>query len=272
MTEEVKVEGAEGTVDLEKTQAAEELKAVVEGQEAKPPESKPPPPEVKEATKSPAEPWAVKKLRERLDKVTAKAKGAEEELARLRAGATRAPEELAEQQIEERARARATELALQMKFNEDTAKVLKAGRSGFPDFDEKVGALRTATLDESDPESAKRYVGLVSGVLETAEGDATIAAKLIHSLGSDPETAERLLSLSPVGLGRELAKMAERPDPEPPSKAPKPPSVVVGGRSASHTPIDPSDPTRAGQLSMAEWMARRAAQVKERQGMGAKIR
>ena len=269
MTEEVKVEGAEAPVDLEKTSAAEELKAAVEEgakeatKESKPPEPKAPPP---------TESWAVKKLRERLDKVTAKAKGAEEELARIRASAAKAPEELAEQQIEERARARATELALQMKFNEDTAKVLRAGRSGFPDFDEKVGALRTATLDESDPESAKRYVGLVSGVLETAEGDAAIAAKLIHSLGSDPETAERLLNLSPVGLGRELAKMAERPDPEPPSKAPKPPSVVVGGRSASHTPIDPSDPTRAGQLSMAEWMARRAAQVKERQSLGAKIR
>ena len=263
-----KVEGGEALQsDLSKTEAAKELEAAVEGAED---EGARPAQPAQAAKPEPS--WEVRKLKERLAKVTAAAKEREEELARLKAASPRAPEEELERQVDERATEKAKALAAQMKFNEDTMKVLTAGRKAFEDFDAKVEAMRMAVLDQSDPESSTKYVGLVSGVLETAEGDPGVAAKLIHSLGSDPELAERLLSMSPVRLGKELARLAEVEPPEPPSRTPRPPSVVVGGRSPSHVQIDPSDPTRASSLSMREWMARREAQVKEQQKLGVRMR
>lgn len=248
--------------ELTETPAAKELEAAVEGAK-----------EPKVAVEVPKENWAVKKLKERVDRLTAEKKQREGELAALRAAKPPDPDEVIQRQIDEKAEIKARDLAARMKFNEDTGKVVSVGRTSFPDFDSKVEQFRTAVLDPSDSEgSGTRYVQLISGILETADGDPAISAKIIHALGSDPESAEKLVSMSPVRLGRELAKMAERDPVEEGSKVPKPPSVVVGGRSGAHTPIDPNDPTRADKLSMSEWMARRSAHVKAERDRGVRIR
>jgi hypothetical protein len=252
-------------VDLTQTEAAKELAAAVEGVDdeaakaaalAKPP-------------KPPGESWEAKKLKERVAKLTAKNKELE-----ARAAAPimpPAPDEAAARAENERVERRAREIANQNEFNARTSRVLETGRADFPDFLEKVESLRQAVLDPTDAGSNGRYAGLVNGILETADDDPKVSAKLIHLIGSDPEVAERLAGLSPVRLGKELAKMAEQPPVEPASGTPKPPTVVVGGRAPSHVPIDPGDATRADRLSMTEWMARRNAQIAENRKSGTKM-
>jgi len=251
--------------DLTQTEAAKELAAVVEEAEGG---AKAKVAEPVEAPK-PKSDWEARKLRERIAKLTAKNK--ELEARAVAPPTSNDTAAITARQIEERAEQRAREIATQNEFNARTSRVLEAGKSDFPDFLEKVESLRSAVLDPTEPTATTRYAGLINGILETAEDDPKVSAKLIHLIGSDPEVAERLAGLSPVRLGKELAKMAEQPPVEPASKVAKPPSVVVGGRAPSHIPIDPADAGRADQLSMREWMARRNAQVAENRKNGLKM-
>jgi hypothetical protein len=234
--------------DLTQTPAAKELAAVVE---ATLPAAKPPEPD-----------WKTRKLQDRIAKLTAQNKALEARAAQPPAAT---PEAEVERQVAQRAEVRAAELAAQRDFESRTGRVLEAGRADFPDFLEKIQDLQSAVIEPTDEAASRqRYTGLVNGIMETADDDPKVSAKLFHMIGSDPEIADRLAKLSPVRLGKELAKMAEQPPPEPQSQTPRPPSVVVGGRTPSHVPIDPTDPSRADRLSMSEWMARRNAQIAER--------
>jgi hypothetical protein len=266
MTIEAKDE-AEVVVDLTKTSEAQALAEVVEATEAE----KAAKAEAEAKAKlPPTESWEVKKLKERVAKLTAQNKEKETALAKA---AAPAPDDAAlrEREIETKAEVRAREIAAQASYNERTLAVLEAGKSSFEDFVPKVEALKATILDPSDTTSPARYHGLIAGILETSDGDPAISAKLIHLLGSDPELADRLAGSSPIRLGKELAKLAEQDPPEPLSKAPKP-LTPVGGRAGAHTPIDPTDVNRADKLSMAEWYARREADVKAKRAAGLRIR
>lgn len=255
-----KVVEEDEVLDLTQTEAAKALEAAVEGDEEKEPKVVPP-----------KEDWAKKKLQERVAKLTAQSKAKDEELARLKAASPPQPEEALQAQIDAKANEKAQAIAIQMRYNEETSKVMEAGKASFKDFDAKVAELRSAVIDPSDLQSQSRFVGLVSGVMETADGDPQTSAKLIHALGSDPELAERLLAMSPVKMGRELSKMAEAPEVDPVSNAPKPISTIVGGRGTNHVPIDPSDPGRSSKLGSKEWFERRNAQVKQNRANGVRM-
>ena len=202
----------------------------------------------------------VEKLQERINRLTAERKNAP----------APAPAETSsiEAQIESKAQALAEEKAKLFEFNRETSRILDKGKAAFPDFLEKVSSMKAAVIDPTDSAATARYTTLINGIMETADGNHALSAKIIHELGSDPDRAEELARMSPIRLGRELSRMAEAEPPEPTSRVPKPPSVVVGGRSPSFIPIDPTDTGRSDKLSTQEWMARRAADVKAKREQG----
>lgn len=167
---------------------------------------------------------------------------------------------LSEAELQARVEERAQALAASKAFNDACNAVATQGREAYgeAEFNGRVAEL-VKLRDVNDPTSVANYNSFLAAAIETGQ-----APKLIDMLGRDLNEAARVLALPPVRMGIELARLAER-DPEEISKAPKP-IKPVGARSAAHTEIDPTDPSRAGQLSTAEWMRRREAQIAKRQG------
>lgn len=130
------------------------------------------------------------------------------------------------------------------------------GRRDFTDFDSRVGELRRL-VDQNDVESQGAYNRFLAAAMETGE-----AAKILHALGGDLNEAQRIMSLAPVKMGVEMAKLAMGQGKEF-SKAPKPINAI-NSRGSARVEISPDDAERADNLSTAEWMKRREAQVKER--------
>lgn len=155
----------------------------------------------------------------------------------------------------------AARLSQQNAFTQACTDTAAAGRLAFPDFDARVGQL-TQLVDQSDVTSVQQYNTLVSAAIETGQG-----AALIHRLGGDLNEASRLLSLPPIKLAVELARMADRTmdgghDTVGARKPlPKPITTVANRGASANATIDPRDPDRADQLDTAEWMRRREAQV-----------
>lgn len=167
---------------------------------------------------------------------------------------------LSEAELQARVEARAAELAASKAFNDACNAVATKGREAYgeTEFNGRVAEL-VKLRDVNDPASVANYNSFLAAAIETGQ-----AEKLIDMLGRDLNEAARVLALPPVRMGIELARLAER-DPEEVSKAPKP-IKPIGAKGSAHTEIDPTDPTRAGQLSTAEWMRRREAQIAKRQG------
>lgn len=156
-------------------------------------------------------------------------------------------------------RAEAARVAAAERFNQQCLEVVNQGKSQFQDFDSRVEQLKRV-VDPGDQVSAAAYSNLIAAAIETGEG-----AKIIHQLGGDLNEASRLMALSPVKLGIELARMAAK-EPEQTTSAPRP--IRNLGSAAQHTSISPSDPSRQKNLSTAEWMKRREAEVAERRQAG----
>lgn len=148
---------------------------------------------------------------------------------------------------------RAAEQAAVRDFNRQCNEAAAAGREAFPDFDVRVGALK-GLVSDGDPTDLMRYNQLLLAAIETGEAPA-----LLHRLGGNLNEAQRILEMSPIKMGIELARMAARPAGEP-SGAPRPIRPLSPG-SGSHDRIDPADADRSDRLSTAEWMRRREAQV-----------
>lgn len=180
--------------------------------------------------------------------------------ARLREAQQAAPTPAGEAGIpvadfDARVKEEATRLAQVERFNQQCLDVVAVGKTAYPDFDSRVTELKRVA-DPSDSASALAYSNLIAAAIETGEG-----AKIIHQLGGNLDEATRLMGLSPVKMGMELAKMAMK-EAEVVSGAPKPMRPL--GSAAQHSAIDPSDPERAGRLSKAEWFKRREEQVAEK--------
>jgi hypothetical protein len=80
------------------------------------------------------------------------------------------------------------------------------------------------------------------------------AHKVLHHLGSNMDEAARILSLAPVPMALELAKLSQSaPKPKPVSKAPPPIKPIDGQPTGTKSPED---------MSMEEWVEWREAQLK----------
>lgn len=160
---------------------------------------------------------------------------------------------------------RAEEMAATNEFNRRANEAAEAGKKAYPDFMEKIGAIREQ-VDPTDVNEQARYVGLVAAAIETGE-----APRILYELGANPDRATELMKLPPVKLGMELAKMAAAKSDPDPSGAPKPMSVQVGGRGTSQEEITPEDTARADKLSTRTWIERRQKHVDEAKKRGERI-
>lgn len=212
--------------------------------------------------KTPAKPVAAKPdwKDDRLAKKTAQVQALKDEIAALKAAK---PGEqtpgLTQEQLDALVDQKAEEKRLQAQFDDGCNDAVKIGREKYPDFDARLNAVK-AVVDNDDAESVKSYFVLVAAALELGE-----AAKILHSLGEDPNEAARIMAMPPVKMTVALTKLASKSEEPPPdneiTKLGKP-ITPVGGKSATHdAEIKPSDPGRADNLSTATWMARREAEI-----------
>lgn len=167
-----------------------------------------------------------------------------------------------EADFEARVAARAAVLADEtVKLNEWNTRcneVVTAGKSAFPDFDDKLTAVKSV-VNAKDRNEVLQYNEVLAAAIETGK-----APELIHALGSDPGKFAELMKLSPVKRGMELAALATGLSAAPePSNLPKP-ITPVGGKGAQHEEIKPDDAGRGMKLSKVEWFKRREAQAAER--------
>jgi hypothetical protein len=130
-------------------------------------------------------------------------------------------------------------VAFDMKCNE----AFKQGTKQFDDFEDALENLKMVGIDAN-----------ALGVIVESDDPA----KVLHHLGNNQDEASRILGLSPVAMARAIGALEVRlsqPKPTPAqSKAPAPISPV-SARSASSTGL-------GDELSMAEWIKRRNAQVR----------
>lgn len=208
-----------------------------------------PDPKVQDSPLEPKEDWRDK----RIAKLTAKTRELQEQLANA------GKPGLSEEEVNRRAGEQAERLASAKAFNDACNSVVENGKKTFPDFEARVTNLRKIDTPVAGPNgqtaASPAYNQFISTIVEMGE----YAPKIIHALGGDLNEAERILSLSPVKMATELAKLAVK-EPGKLSSAPKP-ITPIGSKSGSSTPVDPTDKSRGDSLSTSEWMARRQAQV-----------
>ena len=205
---------------------------------------------------APKEDWRDK----RIGQLTAQKKALEAKAQALEIQLMQRPGETDanfEARVEAAAETKAIEKAQANKFIDECNREAAAGRKAFSDFDDRINNL-SKLVDKTDPASIISYQQLVSAALETGEG-----AKLLHSLGADLDEASRIMSLSPVKQGIELARIAARQT-APVSSAPRP-IRPIGNRGESLNTIDPTDKDRGDSLDTSSWMERREQQIAERQ-------
>jgi hypothetical protein len=122
-------------------------------------------------------------------------------------------------------RAEAKRLIQQEKFDEACNKVFDAGKTEFAG--EWDSSLRTfQMLGGASPEFLEAVTSMDAG------------HKVLHHLGQNPEVAERVLSLPPLRMALELARLETtvgQAKPKPVSQAPAPINPI-GGRSAAVEP------------------------------------
>jgi hypothetical protein len=133
-----------------------------------------------------------------------------------------------QQMTPDQIRAEAKRLIQQEKFDEACNSVFDAGKKEFSA--EWDSSLRTFQMLGGAPAE------FLEAVTAMDHGH-----KVLHALGQDPEAAERLLSLPPLRMALELArleaKVAQASPPKQVSKAPAP-ITPVGGKSA---PVEPAE-------------------------------
>jgi hypothetical protein len=179
-------------------------------------------------------------VQRRIDQLTREKHEALRRAADAEARASQGQQSTGEQQTDRRMtpdeiRAEAKKLIQQEKFDDACNKVFDAGKTEFPDWD---SSLRTfQMLGGASPEFLEAVTAMDAG------------HKVLHHLGQNPETAERLLSLPPLRMALELARLEStvgQAKPKPVSNAPAPINPI-GGRSA---PVEPEEfATTADQIA-----------------------
>ncbi len=200
----------------------------------------------------------------RLAKLTGQLKETREQLAKVTTTAGNSsttvppatPPALTEADID----AKAAALVAQQQFNERCAQVAKTGHEVFGQdkFQGRVEAI-LQTFDRADPQQMGAYHRLLEAAMDTGKGH-----EILYALGGNQNEAARLMELSPVKLGLEVAKLAAAAE-QPLTGAPKPISPV-GTRGATPTAIAPDDKDSADKLSTEAWMKARQMQIDARRG------
>lgn len=225
------------TVPTEETQKPEVVESV-QGAETADPKKQPvnteaDPPADPEKQETPA--W----VQRRIDQLTREKHEERRKREALEAqlvqpGDTTSEKPLTQEQIETRADQIAQARLKQTKFDEACNTAYTKGKTEFKDFDD---TLRTFGM----------LGGLTPEFLEVAT-DLPDGHKVLYALGKNPEEASRVLSLPPLKMAAELARMADKLG----KTAPTP----VSGAPAPITPVDGSsrvekDPEK---MSTEEWM------------------
>jgi hypothetical protein len=214
----------------------------------------PPPAEEPQEKKSEAPEWAMRRMAE----ITAKRRAAEEEAARWRemyersqTVATTNPEAPAAQtgqNVDQLARAYAETLRAQERERERLAQIEMAGRKEFgQEFDTAVANLNAAGV--GGPE----FLRVIAEVPN--------AEKVVAWLGKHDNLDEaiRISGLSPIQMGIEMTKLADKATKaltKQVSKAPAPVQHIEGGSSASDQ-VEPA-------VGSKEWFKWRNEQARKR--------
>lgn len=202
----------------------------------------------------------IAKLRAQLERERAKPAAAA--AAAPAAPAQRSGESDAE--FDARVTARAQQIAEAQRFNQQCEAAAASGRSAFGgDFDARIGQIASKLIDRNDPGSVARYNQFLLDAFDAADNDPAKVAKVMYELGGNLDEAYRVINLSSVKRGAELAKLGSA-TPASVSGAPKP-ITPIGSRGERHENVSASDPSRADQLSTATWMERRNAEVAARE-------
>jgi hypothetical protein len=202
----------------------------------------------------------IRALQRRIDRLTA-GKGAasreaellREQLAQVqqKPGQDDEPKAIDPSEIDRLASEKAKVLHQQQTIATRSAAVITAGKK-LPGFDAAVNAV-AEEVPFTDRKGAP--TPFIEAVLDTDE-----PAKVLHWLGNNPDEAAQFANLSPVQIGRRLAKIEERISREAKantSGAPKPLEAVKGAGGGSKDITDTS-------LSYADFVALRKAQIAKR--------
>lgn len=186
-----------------------------------------------ETPKPKPKPW----FQERIDQVTRekyeaqrRAEAAEALVERLSKGdKAEAPPP---QDVDRLAEQKAAELVQQREFNAKCDTIYSSGSSEFgPEWDTTLGNFR--------------MLGGFNPTFLEAVTELPDAHKVLHQLGSDMDSAARIMSLPPVKMAMELAKLTNRTaKPAPVSKAPPPITPLDGAGSPGGGEPDASDPVK----------------------------
>lgn len=152
------------------------------------------------------------------DAVRAEAQALREQLARAQAGESfEAPAGDVKTLVQQEA----ARIVAERTFNETCNKVYADGKKEFKDFDAAVSNLQ--------------LVGVGRDFLELAT-TSDAGAKLLHHLGSHLEEAERIASLPPVQMARELTRLEyqlAQKVAKPVSNAPPPIAPIAGSKGGT---------------------------------------
>lgn len=201
-------------------------------------------------TQDPQQPKRQPWYERRIDEVTRARREAERERDALRAMIERQasqPDQAAQAQPQAADPYElAKQIAHQQTLNEAANRTYEAGKAEFgADFDAAVSTLQQVT----DLSKRTDFLEAVTALPN--------AHAVYHHLGKNPDEAAHVLALPPVKMAIELANMSAKVGrPKAQSKAPAP--ITPLGRSATPS-ADLSD-----DLSTAEWIARREAQLEKR--------
>jgi hypothetical protein len=152
-------------------------------------------------------------------------------------GQTRAPTQA---EIDRLATERAKQIAAEQRFNEACNSVYEQGKGSHADFDEAVRGIGMLTGGAPPREFLDAVTALPDG------------SEVYYQLGKNLDEAARIMSLSPVRMAVELAKLSGKPA-RAKSNAPAPISPVGG------TTRGEPDPDK---MSMNEWVRWREEQLR----------
>lgn len=144
----------------------------------------------------------------------------------------------------------------QAAYNAACNKTFTAGKGEFPDFEDAVGALNAV--------GAGNRTDFLTAITAIPDGH-----RVYHALAQDLDNAARVLSLHPLQMAVELARMsvaqpagnalAGNGTPEPPAVSNAPPPIrPLRGASRGPLPLD--------KVSMAEFIKQRDREEAERRG------
>lgn len=167
-----------------------------------------------------------------------------------------------EAEFEARVNARAEVLAAErtavQNWDQACNAVFTNGSKLHPDFGDKLKELKS-TINAGDQSEVQQYNDVLATVMETGK-----APELLYELSQDPGEFRRLMTLSTVKRGMELAARAATLGAAPePSNVPKP-IRPISSTGAHFEEIQPDDAARGMKIPTAEWMRRREKQAEER--------